>query len=287
MIREYSYPFTRRMVDIDDGAMEVWEGGDGPVTFVTAHPFLVANGRYPGGGLSDGLASIGRTIFVVPRGSGGSFAEDRREKLGMDVLVDDMDQVRRALGIARWIPSGYSCGGMTTLMYAIRYPDAVAGVVPICTAASYHYALQPDSLYASTSAAYARLDEIKRRAGMGEEYERARSSESLHNQDLIDTVLCTTHTDPNRNEVVVEEVLVGKWNYEPELAQIKAPTLILAGRYDGQAGSMFWSYKILVGIAGSELAVMNHSGHFPHEEEPEEFRRVIGEFVQRRVVPTL
>ena len=32
---------------------------------------------------------------------------------------------------------------------------------------------------------------------------------------------------------------------------------------------------------------MNHSGHFPHEEEPEEFRRVIGEFVQRRVVPTL
>jgi pimeloyl-ACP methyl ester carboxylesterase len=87
--------------------------------------------------------------------------------------------------------------------------------------------------------------------------------------------------------VVVEEVLVGKWNYEPELAQIKAPTLILAGRYDGQAGSMFWSYKILVGIAGSELAVMNHSGHFPHEEEPEEFRRVIGEFVQRRVVPTL
>jgi hypothetical protein len=36
---------------------------------------------------------------------------------------------------------------------------------------------------------------------------------------------------------------------------------------------MKWSHKILVGIAGSELAVMNHSGHFPFEEEPAEFRR--------------
>lgn len=286
-MKEYAHPFRRRLVDIDEGAMEIWEGGDGPVTFVTAHPFLVANGKYPGAGLSDGLASIGRTIFVVPRGSGGSFAETRRNKLGMDTLVDDIDQVRRALGIQRWIPSGYSCGGMITLMYAIRYPDALSGVVPICTAASYHYALQPDSLYAPTSAAYARLDEIKQRAGMGDEYERARVRASVHNQDVIDTVLRTTPTDPLRNEVVVAEVLVGKWNYEPELAQIQAPTLIVAGRYDGQAGSLRWSHKILVGIAGSELAVMNHSGHFPHEEEPAEFRRVISEFVHRRIVPTL
>jgi pimeloyl-ACP methyl ester carboxylesterase len=47
---------------------------------------------------------------------------------------------------------------------------------------------------------------------------------------------------------------------------------------------MKWSHKILVGIAGSELAVMNHSGHFPFEEEPAEFRRVVADFVQRRVV---
>ena len=89
-----------------------------------------------------------------------------------------------------------------------------------------------------------------------------------------------------RNEVVVEEVLAGKWNNEPELGQISAPTLIIAGRHDAQAGSMLWSFKILKGIADSELAVMNGSGHFPHEEEPAEFQRVIREFVHRRVPPT-
>src|SRR3954453_15014264 len=110
----YRNPFTRRMVDIDEGAIEVWVGGDGPVTFVTTHPYLYANGEHPGAGLADGLASIGRTVFVTPRGCGGSFAESRRAKLGMDTLVDDLEQVRRALGMERWIPSGSSCGGMVT-----------------------------------------------------------------------------------------------------------------------------------------------------------------------------
>ena len=284
MSAEYSNPFTPRLVDIEDGAIEIWEGGDGPVTFVTMHPYLIANGKYPGAGLADGLASVGRTVFVTPRGSGGSFSESRREKLGMDTLTDDLEQVRLALGIDRWIPSGFSCGGMVVLMYASRYPQSLAGAVPICTAASYHYAVQPESLYSPDSPVYQRLAEIAERAGRGAEYERVSMSASLHNQDVLETVLTTTPRDDLRTEVVREEVLVGKWNYEPDLAKITAPTLIIAGRHDAQAGSMLWSHKILVGIDGSELAVMNHSGHFPHEEEPAEFRRVIRDFVQRRIV---
>lgn len=284
MSTEYSHPFTPRLVDIEDGAIEIWEGGDGPVTFVTMHPYLISNGKYPGAGLADGLASVGRTVFVTPRGSGGSFAESRREKLGMDTLTDDLEQVRLALGIEKWIPSGFSCGGMVTLMYASRYPGALAGAVPICTAASYHYAIAPESLYSPDSPVYQRLAEISERAGRGPEYERVSMSASLHNQDVLETVLTTTPKDEVRNEVVVEEVLVGKWNYEPELPKITAPTLVIVGRHDAQAGSMLWSHKILVGIPGSELAVMNNSGHFPHEEEPAEFRRVIQDFVQRRIV---
>jgi hypothetical protein len=37
MSTEYSHPFTPRLVDIEDSAIEIWEGGDGPVTFVTMH----------------------------------------------------------------------------------------------------------------------------------------------------------------------------------------------------------------------------------------------------------
>lgn len=280
----YTHEFSRRTVDIDDGPIEVWEGGDGPVTFLTGHPFLSANGAYPGAGLSDCLAAVGRTVFVTPRGCGGSFAEQRREKLGMDTYVDDLDQVRRALGIEKVVPSGYSCGGMTTLMYAIRFPDALAGVVPVCTAASYHYAIQPSSLYSTSSAAFARLEAVKREHGPGPEYDRAMVDESVHNKAVIDKILAGQRKAAVRNEVVVEEVLVGKWNYEPDLATIVAPTLVVVSRYDGQAGSMIWSHKILTGIAGSELAVMNHSGHYPFEEEPEEFQRVVREFVSRRVV---
>ena len=280
----YTHEFSRRLVDIDDGAIEVWVGGDGPVTFLTGHPFLSANGAYPGAGLSDCLAAVGTTVFVTPRGCGGSFAEPRRDKLGMDTYVDDLEQVRQALGVEKVVPSGYSCGGMTTLMYAIRYPDALAGVVPVCTAASYHYAIQPTSLYSSTSAAFQRLEAVRREHGPGPEYDRAMVDESVHNKAVIDKILAGQHKAPLHNAVVVEEVLVGKWNYEPELATIGAPTLVVVSRHDAQAGSMIWSHKILVGIEDSELAVMNHSGHHPFEEEPEEFQRVVREFVNRRVV---
>jgi proline iminopeptidase len=283
-LARYTHEFTRRMVDIDDGAIEVWEGGDGPVTFLTGHPFLSANGAFPGAGLTDCLAAIGRTVFVTPRGCGGSFAEHRREKLGMNTYVDDLEQVRRALGIEQVVPCGYSCGGMTTLMYAIRNPHALAGVVPVCTAASYHYAIQPTSLYSPTSAAFARLDAVRREHGLGPEYDWAMVNESVHNKAVIDRILAGQRKAQAHNEVVVEEVLVGKWNYEPELVTIKAPTLVVVSRYDGQAGSMIWSHKILVGIDGSELAVMNRSGHLPFEEEPEEFKRVVREFVDRRIV---
>jgi pimeloyl-ACP methyl ester carboxylesterase len=122
----------------------------------------------------------------------GSFAESRREKLGMDTLVDDLEQLRQALAIDKWIPSGFSTGGMVTLMYASRYPHALAAAVPICTAASYHYALRPESLYSPTNAINQKLAEIRERAGMGEEYHRAFASASVHNQDVVDTVLATT-----------------------------------------------------------------------------------------------
>lgn len=280
----YTNEFSRRTVNIEDGAIEVWEGGDGPVTFLTGHPFLSANDAYPGAGLTDCLAAIGRTIFVTPRGSGGSFAEHRREKLGMDTYVHDLEQVRQALGIDRLVPCGYSCGGMTTLMYAIRHPRALAGVIPVCTAASYHYALEPTSLYSSTSAAFQRLEAVRQEHGLGSEYDWAMVDESVHNKAVIEKILAGQRKAPVHNEVVVDEVLAGKWNYEPELATITAPTLVVVSRYDGQAGSMIWSHKILVGIEGSELAVMNHSGHLPFEEEPEEFKRVVREFVDRRIV---
>ena len=203
----------------------------------------------------------------------------------MDTYVADLEQVRVALGIDKVVPSGYSCGGMTTLMYAIRYPDTLAGVVPhLHRPREYHYAIQPTSLYSPTSAAFQRLDAVKRAHGPGAEYDWAMVDESVHNKAVIGRVLAGQREAPLHDEVVVEEVLVGKWNYEPELATITAPTLVVVSRHDGQAGSMIWSHKVMVGIEGSELAVMNHSGHHPFEEEPEEFQRVVREFVGRRVV---
>jgi len=69
------------------------------------------------------------------------------------------------------------------------------------------------------------------------------------------------------------------WDRRDGLDQISAPTLVTCGRHDkfvpGCAGELHQ------GIAGSELHVFEHSSHMSHLEEPGEFLRVVGGFLER------
>ena len=63
------------------------------------------------------------------------------------------------------------------------------------------------------------------------------------------------------------------------------PTLVIAGRFDVPVGSLDPGLEILKSINGSEYAIMNGSGHFPYDEEPERYQQVIADFSRRRLDP--
>lgn len=62
------------------------------------------------------------------------------------------------------------------------------------------------------------------------------------------------------------------------LGEIKVPTLIVVGRRDFVC-SLKMARIIHAGIAGSQLTVLEHSGHIGHFEEPEAFARAVGDYV--------
>jgi proline iminopeptidase len=141
------HEFGSERVDIGETVLEVLEAGEGPVTFACTHPYVDASGPQPAGGLSDALADAGRTFYVAPRGTVRSDPEERPEKLGMHQTVDDLEALRRALGVERWVVSGTSTGGMTALEYGLRYPESVSGLVCIGGAASWRFLEDPGCIY--------------------------------------------------------------------------------------------------------------------------------------------
>jgi proline iminopeptidase len=276
----YAHRFSSRMVDLSDTRLEVLEAGKGPTTFVCTHPYFDAGGPFPGGGLTEALASAGRTLYVCPRGTAGSANEHRREKLTLSALVDDMEEIRHKLAIQKWVPAGSSTGGMTALLYGLRYPDSTQGLILSSTVPSYHFLEDPHSLYNPDNPTFKELAAIQK-TGHDAEYARAKMAASLHNQSVIDLVMQNTKIAHERESVDDEEVATDKWNQEGNLSKITVPTLIVAGRFDVPVGSLKPSFTILNAIKSSEYAIMNGSGHFPYDEEPGRYKHVIAEFTRR------
>ncbi|MGE5222863.1 MAG: alpha/beta fold hydrolase [Omnitrophica WOR_2 bacterium] len=78
-----------------------------------------------------------------------------------------------------------------------------------------------------------------------------------------------------------EEVL---WNglrtvYLDRLGEIRIPTLIIHGRQD-RAVPLIWAKMANERITGSRLEVIDGAGHWPQREQPEQFNRILVEFLK-------
>jgi len=120
-------------IDVPGAVLEVLTGGAAglPVCRVP-HPTLPPSRE---GGI---LAELGRVVTVSPRGLGGSSAGTGPQVLTIDRLVDDVDAMRRHLGLDRWLLHGASGGGEVLLRYPLRYPQAAAALVLVSCPLGFH-----------------------------------------------------------------------------------------------------------------------------------------------------
>jgi pimeloyl-ACP methyl ester carboxylesterase len=69
------------------------------------------------------------------------------------------------------------------------------------------------------------------------------------------------------------------WTVVDRLAGVDVPTLVVAGEHD-EARPEVWQ-PFVERIPDVSSHVFARSSHMPHVEEPEEFRRVVGDFLRR------
>jgi proline iminopeptidase len=80
----------------------------------------------------DALSRSLRVIGVDQRGVLRSDGLPPGAPLSVDTLIDDFEQLRTQLGIARWAILGHSAGGGYAIDYATRHPDSVTAAVFDC-----------------------------------------------------------------------------------------------------------------------------------------------------------
>ncbi|MCL4674821.1 MAG: prolyl aminopeptidase [Pararhodobacter sp.] len=122
-------PFDRRTLDVGDGHQIYVEQCGNP----RGVPVVVLHGG-PGGGSSPMMRRFFdpahyRVILFDQRGCGRSRPHASVDANTTQHLIKDIETIRQALGIARWIVFGGSWGATLALAYAQAHPDRAAYLV--------------------------------------------------------------------------------------------------------------------------------------------------------------
>ena len=122
-------PFDQRMLDVGDGHRVYVEQCGNPEGI----PVIVLHGG-PGGGCSPAMRRYFdparyRVVLFDQRGCGRSRPHASVEANTTWHLVADIERIRMALGIDRWIVFGGSWGATLSLIYAIRHPERAAYLI--------------------------------------------------------------------------------------------------------------------------------------------------------------
>lgn len=270
-----------------EGAGLVPDGG----RMVEKPPAFVIHGG-PGGdhsGFKPGFGPLAdrlQLVYFDHRGQGRS-AKGDVGKYTLDENVEDMEALRRHLGLGPIVSIGTSYGGMVAMAHAARFPASVSHLILVVTAAHAGF--------------NARAREIVTERGTNEQREACRqlwageldTVEKLRRYYEVMGPLYSRRFDPaaaklSRDRgILAPEALnrafapggfLRSFDLRPELGRIAAPTLILAGRHDWICAPEF-SEEIHRLIPGSDLRIFEESSHSIRGDEPQKLIDAIAGFV--------
>lgn len=102
--------------------------GDGlPILLINGGPGFSSEGFRP---LAQKLAVNNKVIIYDQRGTGQSPLENpNSENISMDLMVIDIEHLRKQLEIEEWVVMGHSFGGMLASYYTAKHPENVSSLI--------------------------------------------------------------------------------------------------------------------------------------------------------------
>lgn len=265
-----------------DVELHVETRGDGPVCVVLSAIGTRPYERMIPSALSDRL----RLVFVELRGSGRSSGDPG--SLTFDLVADDLDAIRRALGVERVAIFGHSILGALAIESAIRRPEIVSHVIAVGTPPSGDMA----AVQAAASAFFEEDASEERKRILEENLaalpEGASMGQVMFAQTpmrFFDPRLDATplFAEADSRPLLVRHIMTAmtpEWNVAERASSLSVPLFIGHGRHDYTVPWTMWR-DVVHAIPGATLHLFDRSGHQPFFEEPERFAKAVVDWMNR------
>ncbi len=219
-------------------------------------------------------------------------------RLGLSAQLADIERIRRILKKDRLTLVGHSYGGFLAAMYAAEFPGHVERLILVVPASVlqippvdgglYHHVregIKEESVGREYDAYLQRLMDFESVLSMDESslaalnrefvsfYERAAREISMEMEG---------ETPPDWIGGFVQQAnflsLGRESDFRKYMKRIRVPTLLIAVGRDLSPASATDSYKTIPRLT---YTLMEESGHFPFYDQPEQFARILRQFLER------
>ena len=216
-----------------------------------------------------------RVLAPDQRGHGESSNLGRVDAYTIDVLVEDLGGFLNAIGIGCVHLLGHSMGGMVAMRFALRYPERLASLMLMDTAAE-PMTIFPPALREQL-AKEVRANGCASRVNMMRELPMsdaaARGRDFLGSDEHWRRVeLKLSQMDPEAWVALGDEI-ANQPSVLSELHAIEVPTTILVGEFD--VPFVEPSARMAQAIPGARLETIPLAGHCPQYENADVWRTVV------------
>jgi proline iminopeptidase len=263
-------------------------------TYGKGNPLLIINGG-PGlnsdgfVGLAKDLSAGNQTIIYDQRGTGKSIVSPADSStITMQLMIEDLEVLRKHLGIDQWSMLGHSFGGMLAAYYASIYPEHVRSLI-LSSSGGLDLGLQSyvghsindklskqendslkywnDRIAGGDTSYFARY-----RMGM------AMASAYVYNKNNI-PIIAERLTQGNSvvNGLVWQDLNKIKFNCAPKLKNFNKPVLIIQGKEDiVMLQTAEYAHKVL---KNSKLVIVDHCVHYGWLDNPQVYFKEVNLFL--------
>jgi proline iminopeptidase len=228
-------------------------------------------------------------VFYDHRCNGRSVGAPVRS-MTWDNLTADADALRARLGFDRWAVLGHSFGGKVAIEYALRYPDRLSHLILLDAGGDSWWERENAPSLLARRGFSRRKVRLARRWFTGQiapweffpTLMRLGGAYDPHTGWLaaMRLMVAARHSKPRPEaEIFGFGQLMKGWTVMDRLGEIRAPTLVMAGRDDFVFPPEHQG-QLAAGIPHARLRIIERAGHNPHDERTAEVMAAVRDFIR-------
>jgi proline iminopeptidase len=279
--------------------VKIWyesEGSGEPLILIAGGPGFSHSYFHP---YFSELANSYRVIYLDSFGRGKSDRAKNASEYTFTRDVEDLEGFRKELGLGKINVLGHSYGGMVALAYALRFPESTSKLILVDAFFSAEmWQVNNDNWNSQIRNQFPEVWEkltLLRDRGVhscNREYQDVTYEVPLglfYFYDASAADKLTRSIEPQSLDVYCSiagddaDFLIGgdiaKLDFRPQLKSLRAPTLILTGRFDRLAMPRF-SLHFKRYAPQAKFVMFEQSGHLPFIEEPTRMFQILRDFLQ-------